>query len=177
MRGLETRSMMIHRIVEIALLTGLLACTNALRAQPAPEAQSIQLSSGKSYLIDTAVDIDRVSVAAPDFAEAVPVSPRTIIVNGKLAGETSLVVWLSDGTRRQYDITVIPSVARVVAARQQLQKEFGGEVQLTVDECIDDHADVVGRAGPFHGSALVAVGPRTHVPVGVEGATAEGAPI
>lgn len=130
------RPMMTRRLVEIALLAGLLACTNALRAQPAnpnPGAQAIQLSSGKSHLIDTAVDIDRVSVAAPDFAEAVPVSPRTIIVNGKLAGETSLVVWLSDGTRQQYEITVIPSVARVVAARQQLQKEFGGDVQLTVD--------------------------------------------
>ena len=28
------------------------------------------------------------------------------MVNGKAAGETSLVIWLSDGSRREYDVDV-----------------------------------------------------------------------
>ena len=125
--------MILRRIAEIALLAGLVACASVLRAAQLPGVEQIELSAGKSHLIDSTVDIDRVTVAAPEVAEAVPVSPRTLVINGKQAGETSLVVWMSDGTRRQFDLVVSPSTARLTAARQQLEREFADRVQLTVD--------------------------------------------
>ena len=120
-------------IAEIALLGGLIACASTLRAADGPVAERVDLTAGKSHLIDTAVNIDRVSVAAPETVEAVPVSPRTLVINGKTPGETSLVLWLADGSRQEYDVTVASSGTRVAAARQQLDKEFEGKVQLTVD--------------------------------------------
>ena len=127
------KAMILRRIAEIALFAGLVACASVLRAEQLPGVEQVALSAGKSHLIDTTVDIDRVTVAAPEVAEAVPVSPRTLVINGKQAGETSLVLWMSDGTRRQFDLVVSPSTARVTAARLQLEREFADRVQLTVD--------------------------------------------
>jgi pilus assembly protein CpaC len=72
-------------------------------------------------------------VSAPETAEAVPVSARGLMINGKAPGETSLVVWLSDGTRREYDVDVKIGAARIQAAKDQLEHEFGANVQLTFD--------------------------------------------
>jgi pilus assembly protein CpaC len=126
------------RIIDALLLAGLLICASALRAAQAnPGEQSgpeqILVGTGKTRLLDLPVNIERVSVAAPETAEAVPVSARALMINGKAPGETSLVVWLSDGTRREYDIDVKVGASRIQAAKEQIEREFGSEVQLSVD--------------------------------------------
>jgi pilus assembly protein CpaC len=130
------RSRVFHpkaRLVEIALLAGLALCASVLRAATLPAIEPIQVGAGKTYLVDTSVNIERVSIAAPEVAEAVPVSPRTIMLNGRLPGETSLVVWLENGTRRQYDVTVTLPESRIEAARQQLSSEFGDRVHVRLE--------------------------------------------
>jgi pilus assembly protein CpaC len=126
------------RPLDILLLAGLMMCASAMRAaQPEPTAaagfEQIAVGSGKTHLLDMPVNIERVSIAAPETAEAVPVSARSLMINGKAPGQTSLVVWLSDGSRREYDVDVKVNAARIEAARDQLNREFGGNAQLTVD--------------------------------------------
>jgi pilus assembly protein CpaC len=121
------------RLTEILLLAGLALCFNVLRAATMPAVEQIQIGSGKTHLLDTEVNIQRVSVSAPEIAEAVPVSPRTLMLNGHLPGETSLVVWLEDGSRRQYDVNVTVPESRIETARSQLNAEFGDKVRLKVD--------------------------------------------
>lgn len=125
------------RLVDILLVAGLILCASSLRAaQPAAEGRApehILVGAGKTYLLDMAVNIERVSVAAPETVEAVPVSARSIMVNGRNPGETSLVIWLSDGSRREYDVDVRIGAARVQIAQDQVKREFGDDVQLTVD--------------------------------------------
>ncbi|MDP9055371.1 MAG: pilus assembly protein N-terminal domain-containing protein [Acidobacteriota bacterium] len=125
-------------VVDVLLLAGLICCASALRAaQPEPSPSQavgrIVVGSGKTHLLDMPVNIERVSVAAPETAEAVPVSARSLMVNGRAPGETSLVVWLSDGSRKEYSVEVKINAARIEAARAQLRHEFGGNVQLTAD--------------------------------------------
>ncbi|HVV46341.1 MAG TPA: pilus assembly protein N-terminal domain-containing protein [Bryobacteraceae bacterium] len=124
-------------LVDILLAAGLVASASALRAaQTAPAvtpAEQITVGSGKTFLLDTPVNIERVSVAAPAAAEAVPVSARSLMINGKSPGETSLVIWLSDGSRREYDLRVTANSARVDAAKDQMKREFGSDVQITVE--------------------------------------------
>jgi len=124
---------LLPRIAEIALLAGLALCVSVLRAATLPAIEPIQVGAGKTHLVDTSVNIERVSVAAPEVAEAVPVSPRTIMLNGRLPGETSLVVWLEDGTRRQYDVTVTLPESRIEAARQQMASEYGDRVHIRLE--------------------------------------------
>ncbi len=125
------------RPLDLLLLGGIALCASALRAEqtsPVIEApERIAISAGKTHILDMAVNIERVSVANPETAEAVPVSARSLMVNGKGPGETSLVVWLSDGSRKVYDIDVKIGTARIEAAREQIAREFGNGVQLTVD--------------------------------------------
>src|SRR5690242_14393805 len=118
------------RFTDVLLLGGLLLASSVLRAALLP---GIQVTAGKTFLIDTAMNVERVSVSEPSIAEAVPVTPRTIMVNGKAPGETSLVVWLNDGTRTEYDVSVRMGDARVTSVREQLTREFADNVKVVAD--------------------------------------------
>ena len=126
------------RVIDVLLLAGLALCASALKAaQPAPNAgasqEKITVGTGKTYLLDMPMNIERVSIAAPQTAEAVPVSARSVMINGLAPGQTSLLVWLNDGTRREYDLDVLFNPARVQMAREQVAREFGTNVQMAVD--------------------------------------------
>jgi pilus assembly protein CpaC len=82
---------------------------------------------GKSLIIDSPIDIRRLSVADGNLAEAVAVNPKEVLINGKLAGETSLIVWQQNGARLVYDLTVRISNARLDAVRQQIARDFPEE--------------------------------------------------
>lgn len=122
------------RFTDILLLAGLACCASALRAETGLAPDQIQIAIGKTYLIDTAANIERVSVAAPGIAEAVPVNPRSLMVNGKAAGETSLIVWLGDGTRHLYDVVVKIGESRLEAANKQAAAEFDGKILITEEQ-------------------------------------------
>ena len=98
--------------------------------QPASQGQAagapgkLTVTVGKSLIIDSSVNIQRVSVANGELVEAVAVNPREVLINGKGPGETSLVVWQQNGSRLLYDLTIRPSPARLEAVRQQINREF-----------------------------------------------------
>ena len=79
---------------------------------------------GKSLIIDSPLDIRRLSVANGDLAEAVAVNPKEVLINGKAPGETSLIVWQQNGSRLVYDLTVRMSTAKLEAVRQQIARDF-----------------------------------------------------
>jgi pilus assembly protein CpaC len=123
------------RIIDAIVIASLILCASALRGAQATApagAEQIEVGAGKTRLLDLPVDIERVSIASPEIAEAVPVSARSIMVNGRAPGETSLVIWLNDGSRREYDVNVKMAMARIQAARDQIATEYGESVQLTV---------------------------------------------
>lgn len=107
------------------------------QAQPASGAQSGPPSSGslgklvvtvgKSLVIDSPLDIRRLSVANGDLAEAVAVNPKEVLINGKTPGETSLIVWQQNGSRLIYDLTVRMSNTKLEAVRQQIARDFPKE--------------------------------------------------
>jgi pilus assembly protein CpaC len=110
--------------------------------QPATQGQApgapgkLTVTVGKSLIIDSSVNIQRVSVANGELVEAVAVNPREVLINGKGPGETSLVVWQQSGNRLLYDLTIRPSPAPLEAVRQQISREFP-----------DDNVDVTYENG------------------------------
>ena len=122
-----------RRLTDLLLLIGMALCCNILRAQTHPAVSRILVGTGKTYILDTSVNIERIAIASPEIAEAVPVNARSVMVNGKVAGETSLVVWLNDGTRHEYDINVRIAASRIDGASRQLEEEFGGRVHADLD--------------------------------------------
>lgn len=121
------------RVVDVAVLLGLALCGSALRAEGLPGAEKIIVGTGKTYVLDSPIDIERVLIASPEVAESVPVDNRTVVINGKAPGQTTAILWLTDHTRKVYDVTVMYAASRLEAAKEQIHNEFGDAVQLTGD--------------------------------------------
>lgn len=103
--------------------------------QAAAGARDLFVTVGKSLVVESPVNIQRVSVGDSKVAEAVAVNPREVLVNGIAEGETSLIVWQQGGNRLIFDLSVRPSTVRLDAIRQQLQKELPDQdVSLAVED-------------------------------------------
>ena len=82
---------------------------------------NLQVAAGGSLVIDYAGDIGRVAASNPDVADAVAVSSREVLVNAKIPGTATVVVWSKDGLRTMYGITVEQNLDPV---RQLLKNTF-----------------------------------------------------
>jgi len=97
-------------------------------------ARDLFVTVGKSLVVDSPVNIQRVSVANGELAEALAVTPREVLVNGKTAGETSLIIWRQGGSRLFFDLTVRSSNSKAGAVQQQLAQELPGQdVKITFE--------------------------------------------
>jgi pilus assembly protein CpaC len=94
----------------------------------------LTVTVGKSLIIDSPLNIQRISVANGDLVEAVAVNPKEVLLNGKGPGETSLIVWQQNGNRLVYDLTVRMSPQKLEAVREQIAREFpGSDIDVTFD--------------------------------------------
>jgi Flp pilus assembly protein, secretin CpaC len=94
-------------------------------------ANELTVAVGKTVLVDCVRPAKRVAVGLGDVAEASVISPTEIMVNGKTAGETSLIIWDDRGGRQFFNITVrVPASAMetgVDSIRRQLRTELPGQ--------------------------------------------------
>jgi pilus assembly protein CpaC len=76
---------------------------------------------GKSVVIDSSTPVKRVSLAAPDVADALVLSPRQVYVTGKVPGVTTLTIWSDpDKVSRVFDVEVQPDITRLKANLHEL---------------------------------------------------------
>jgi len=91
----------------------------------------LSVAVGKTVLVDTALPIARVSIGLPDVAEVGATTPTEIMVSGKAAGETSLIIWDVKGGRQFFNVTVrAPSAISndsLDAIRRELRAELPGQ--------------------------------------------------
>jgi len=118
------------RATSIALLLAF-ALLSAAEDEPAAVPSPLQLTVGKSVVVDSALPMERITVGFGDVAEATAIGPRELLVNGKNPGVTSLIVWQEGGTKLLFDITVgasrFLSDGRVEATRNQIERELPGQ--------------------------------------------------
>ncbi len=87
--------------------------------------QQIHLAIGKSTLIDSQTDIKRVSLASPEIADTIVLSPRQIYIVGKGVGSTNLTLWGNHGRLLDIvEIEVSPDLSRL---KEKLHKIMPGE--------------------------------------------------
>lgn len=77
----------------------------------------LRVPVGNSSVVMHGAVLDRVSIGNPEIADAVVVSAREVVVNGKAAGTTSLLLWDRAGGRAVYSV-------RVTADAPMLEREF-----------------------------------------------------
>lgn len=110
----------------------LLAEAVALNAVPSQgSANDLFVVAGSSVLVDCAKPVRRVAVGLGDFAEAIAISPTEILVNGKAAGETSLIIWEKGGNRQFFNVKVRTSAGasndRIEGIRREFIKQLPGQ--------------------------------------------------
>ncbi|MBA5868760.1 MAG: type II and III secretion system protein family protein [Nitrospira sp. CR2.1] len=117
-----------------------MACVSATLVSAAPstvaaewEAQAVErvaVTVGKSVLISAPASLARVSVANPQVADALVLTPRQVYLMGKSVGVTNVTLWNTAGeVSVTYDIVVSPDVSRL---RDQLQQLFPDETALRI---------------------------------------------
>ena len=75
-------------------------------AQQTGGPEALHLIVDRSLVVTSPVQIRRVSLANPNICDAVVVSPTEILLNGKTAGATSLVIWGQSGQMQTFDVYV-----------------------------------------------------------------------
>lgn len=91
----------------------LLACAVLGAATGAPAAARAQegvvtpvnLAAGRSYPVQTPAAVTKVTVASPDVADVVVVGERDVVINGKTAGQTDVLIF-GAGFRRHLRVEV-----------------------------------------------------------------------
>jgi pilus assembly protein CpaC len=91
------------RAALFALLASIGMPRPALRAQ---EPEVLTVARGKSQVISSPTNLERVLIGNPEIADVVAVSARDIVVNGISPGTTTLLFWEAGGPRRTYTVRV-----------------------------------------------------------------------
>jgi pilus assembly protein CpaC len=66
----------------------------------------LDLPIGRSFPIRADTTVTRVSIVNPSVADVVVVSDREVVINSIASGETDAIIWLANGTRTHYRISV-----------------------------------------------------------------------
>jgi pilus assembly protein CpaC len=119
----------------------------ASQGQEPSEPQTLHLLVGRSLVITSPSRIKRISLADPEIAEAIVVSPTQVLVNGKRPGGVSLLLWDEADQSQAFEVSVDIDV---LGLSQKIHEVFPAE-----NVHIDTSKDVVIITGKIS-SATVA---------------------
>jgi pilus assembly protein CpaC len=108
--------------------------------------QTLHLLVGRSIVISSPGRIKRVSLADPNIAEAIVVSPTQVLVNGKAPGGVSLIIWDESDQSQAFEVSVDIDV---LGLSQKIHEVFPTE-----DVHIDTSRDVVMLSGKISSAAV-----------------------
>jgi pilus assembly protein CpaC len=90
----------------------------------ADEANSVNLTVGRSTVLDVGTPITRVSLTSPEVADALVTSPAQLLLHGKTPGTISMFIWDRAGAIKRYDVVVQRDLSRLSS---QVLELFPGE--------------------------------------------------
>jgi pilus assembly protein CpaC len=117
---------MLRRLLTLALL--LVGTWTATPAVAAPGVVRLEVSIGKSQVIDLKEAFTRASVTNPLIADVFAVTPTQILINGKAIGVTSLVVFYPTRTLF-FDLVV--QIDTTLLSERIRELSPGGDIQIT----------------------------------------------
>ncbi len=96
-------------------------------------AETLRIPVGHAHVVESNATVTTVAIAEPEIADAAVGSERTVVVNAKKAGKTSLVVYNEGGKYTMYDVDVYTPNAnqqvklstRVAEVSDDVSKELG----------------------------------------------------
>jgi pilus assembly protein CpaC len=124
-------ALMSLNIALLMLLAPLCADSWAARyaAQAPEETGMLRVVAGKSILLKSAEPVKRVSVAKPEVADFVLISPQELYIMGKAPGVTTLMLWHDKRLIAVYDVEVAYDISQL---KEKLNQLLPGEKDLRV---------------------------------------------
>ena len=121
------RTLALGKLKDLILSLGVAALLIA-PAGAQSEGQALHIFVGKSVVINLQTPVTRILSSNPAVIETLATSPTQVVVEGKAAGSSSLILWDTGGHSQMLDVTVDVNVASLRAA---LEQTYPGE-QVTV---------------------------------------------
>jgi pilus assembly protein CpaC len=103
------------------LMLGAAAAAILIAPAVAQSPREIAIITGRGELLQFERDIERVAISEPKIADAVVVSPREIMVNGKSSGKASLIVWDGGSAPSRFNISIANDNSEAELSRKELQ--------------------------------------------------------
>jgi len=98
--------------------------------------QKLSLTVGKSIIIGSPEPVKRISLAAPEVADSMVLSPRQIYIIGKIPGVTNLTMWgADDRVSTIVDLEVSPDISRL---KEDLYRILPDEKNLKITGAHDN---------------------------------------
>lgn len=139
--GIRLAGVLVISGMMLAAATAMAASDGTHHAAKTPDAEQVSLVVGKSTVVDMPVAIKRASLADPQIADAIVLSPKQIYVTGKGYGSTNLTLWgKDDQVLAVFDLDVGIDLARLV---QQLGELLPDETNLRL-KGTHDHVAISG---------------------------------
>ncbi len=135
----------------IFVLTSLLvlspAAYTAEPIQQPPAGDEIPLTVGRSVVLDHPDEIRRIAIANDGVADAIVISTREMLINGKAPGLTSMVIWSRSGDRNFFTLNVKPNVEQI---QEHIRTSFPGEqVRISASRGVVTLMGKVSNARPL----------------------------
>jgi len=140
----------------------------AMAAQGAPSpvdpsgGETVHVLVGKSIVINVQTPLTRVLSSNPDAVETMATSPTQVIVEGKAAGASSLILWDSSGQAQVMDVVTDVDVAGLRSAVQRAYPDEhvnieadGGHLVLTGTVSNAEIVDKVGKMASVYSKDIV----------------------
>ncbi|TMQ51397.1 MAG: hypothetical protein E6K73_06030 [Candidatus Eisenbacteria bacterium] len=120
----------------IGVAVGALALVLWTGAAGAEAREKIRIPVGRAEVVNSDVEVRTVAIAEPKIADAAVGSARTVVVNAKAPGTTSLVVYNEGGRYRIYDVEVytpnedkqVALHVRVAEVNDNAKRELGFDI-------------------------------------------------
>jgi len=127
----------------------LIVCSAAQSAARADTPTPLDVRTGQSIVVQTP-GLVRVAVGNGKIAGIVPIDTREVVVNGKIAGSTTVIVWTSAG-RHEYDVTVSD------AALDELRRMIGMAITIPGVHAVEFGTSIVVSGTVSNGDDLVQI--------------------
>src|ERR1700719_2601801 len=97
----------IMRHLFFLLLVGTLAAAQSAPTPASPaERETVHVLVGKSVVINVQAPLTRVLSSNPAVVETMATTPTQVVVEGKAAGNSSLILWDATGASQMLDVVV-----------------------------------------------------------------------
>ena len=107
------------------LMLGIAVLLARVPAAAQAEGQALHVFVGKSVVINLQSPVTRILSSNPAVIDTLATSPTQIVVEGKTAGSSSLILWDATGHSQMLDVTVDVNIAHL---RTTLEQTYPGEV-------------------------------------------------